>query len=337
MSTRERIAEYITKHGSATSADLAEHLGLSRQAINVHIRALVDDGKVLKAGSTRSARYYPQSSAAAPGVFSGKFDLEALDESDVYTRVATVLNLKRLLRSNVETVVHYAFTEILNNAIDHSRATRCNVHVKLETGRFGFEVREPGIGIFHCIAQSLRLEDEQAAMIELIKGKTTTMPEAHSGEGIFFTSKAADRFVLRSHRIEIEWNRAHDDVFVSSPHFRKGTTVTFEIRRDSRTKLDDVFSQYAPDEYNYEFQKTRVLVKLLRGEYVSRSEAKRLLLNLDKFREIEIDFKDVERLGQGFADEVFRVFKRRYPGIKVRPVNANLNVAAFIRHAGGEA
>jgi len=84
-----------------------------------------------------------------------------------------------------------------------------------------------------------------------------------------------------------------------------------------------------------EFAKTRVLVKLLERDYVSRSEAKRLLLNLEKFAEIELDMRGVRQLGQGFADEVFRVFASKYPAIRLRVLNANANVAAIVRHAGG--
>jgi len=335
MSPKQRIAKYIKTHGSATSAQLAEHMQVTRQAINNHIRALLADGSVIKTGSTRSARYHAITSTQPIDVFSRNFALAGLDESDVYVQVARILNLKRLLRANVESIAHYAFTEMLNNAIDHSGAERCSVVARINNGRFEFEIRETGIGIFHSIAEKFDLDDEQTAMVELTKGKTTTMPEAHSGEGIFFTSKVADRFVLQSHKIELEWNRRFDDVFVSTPRFRNGTTVNFDIQTDSRLKLEAVFANYAPEKYNFEFQKTQVMVKLLQAEYVSRSEAKRLLLNLHKFREIQIDLKDVSRLGQGFADEVFRVFANGHSGIRIAAINATPNVAAIIRHAGG--
>ncbi|HSS66513.1 MAG TPA: DUF4325 domain-containing protein, partial [Gammaproteobacteria bacterium] len=39
--------------------------------------------------------------------------------------------------------------------------------------------------------------------------------------------------------------------------------------------------------------------------------------------------------GQGFADEVFRVFASRHPDIQLRAINANRSIAAMIRHAGG--
>ena len=172
-------------------------------------------------------------------------------------------------------------------------------------------------------------------MIELVKGKTTTMPEAHTGEGIFFVSKVADRFFLRSHRIQLEWNRALHDVFASTPKFKKGTFVRFEIQRDSRTKLETVFEKFAPEAYDYKFQKTRVQVKLLQKEYVSRSEAKRLTFNLHKFSEVELDMVNVRNVGQGFTDEIFRVFASEYPDVRIRTVNASKNIAAMIRHARG--
>ena len=169
--------------------------------------------------------------------------------------------------------------------------------------------------------------------MELLKGRTTTMREAHTGEGIFFTSRAADRFVLRSHRIQVEWSRLRDDVFVSSPRFLKGTTVSFAIQRSSRLRLEAVFGKFAPEEYDFRFQKTRMLVKLVQPDYVSRSEARRLVANLEKFSEVVLDFRDVKSVGQGFADEVFRVFARRHPAIRITTENTNPAVDAMIRHA----
>ena len=53
---------------------------------------------------------------------------------------------------------------------------------------------------------------------------------------------------------------------------------------------------------------------------------------LDKFKTILLDFKNVETVGQGFADEVFRVWKSRHPGIEIIVKNANDNVQFMINH-----
>ncbi len=330
-STRDAIRKLIAKKGSATGPELARALGITRQAVSLHLRQMIATGDIFKSGSTRAARYFPGDRAPAPRRTRLDLALAGLDESVVYTKVAVTMNLAAL-PPNVEAIAHYAFTEMLNNAIDHSMADRCTIKVQLDAAKFSFSVKDSGIGVFQSIASKNKLQDEPAAMIELVKGKTTTMPDAHSGEGIFFASKAADRFVLRSHRLQLEWDRKRDDVFVSDPRFTTGTLVQFEIRKDSRTRLTDVFAAFAPEEYDYRFEKTRVQVKLLRSDYVSRSEAKRLLHNLDRFSEIELDFRGVRRVGQGFADEVFRVFAAAHPGIVIRTSNAIEAVAAMLRH-----
>lgn len=258
-----------------------------------------------------------------------------LDEGRVYEDLALQLGLRSQLRPSVEAIVRYAFTEMLNNAIDHSEAHRCRIALRLDSGAASFEVRDAGIGLFHSIASKLNLEDEQAAMLELLKGKTTTMKERHTGEGLFFTSRVADRFLVRSHRIQVEWDRSRNDVFVSARRFLKGTEVRFLVRRGTRRRIEEVFEEFAPKEYDYQFGKTRVHVRLLQTDYVSRSEAKRLLANLEKFREVVLDLTSVRSIGQGFADEVFRVFRASHPDVKILTEGANPAVAAMLRHAGG--
>lgn len=333
MDPKRRILAYLGRRPSATGGELRAHLGLSRQALSVHLRSLIGAGEVVRSGTTRSARYWLAGRAPAAAVIARSLLTQGLDEDRVWEDLATHLNLRRLLRPNVEAITRYAFTEMLNNAIEHSEADRCLIRFSLEAGKVSFEVRDPGIGIFHSIASKLRLPDEETALVELMKGRTTTQREAHTGEGIFFTSRVADRFVLRSHRIQVEWDSAREDVFVSARRLLAGTEVRVEIQRAARRRLEDVFGEFAPEEYDFQFQKTKVLVKLLRRDYVSRSEARRLLVNLDKFSEIVLDFRDVQSVGQGFADEVFRVFARRYPGIAIRTENTNSVIDAMIRHA----
>ena len=65
--------------------------------------------------------------------------------------------------------------------------------------------------------------------------------------------------------------------------------------------------------------------------HVSRSQAKRLLMGLEKFKRIILDFKGVKSVGQAFVDEVFRVFKNRHPNITIHYFNANDSVEAMIK------
>jgi hypothetical protein len=195
-----------------------------------------------------------------------------------------------------------------------------------------FNVRDFGIGIFNSIATKFDLEDENAAVGELLKGKTTTMKERHSGEGVFFTSKSADRMSIRSHRIELIFDNQIKDVFVSEKRFVTGTEVDFEIRRRSRKSINKIFLAYAPEEFGYRFETTRVHVKLFQKDYVSRSEARRLLTGLDRFKRIKLDFKGVKSMAQGFADEIFRVFLDSHPDIEIETENLPHSLRTMVRH-----
>jgi len=115
-----------------------------------------------------------------------------------------------------------------------------------------------------------------------------------------------------------------------------GTHIEATIARRTRRALTTIFNRFSGEEFDYQFARTRVRVSLSAGEragLVSRSEARRLLAGLDKFQYIELDFADVKIIGQGFADEVFRVFQNEHPAITIEHQNAEAAVRAMIDHA----
>ncbi|MDP1697740.1 MAG: STAS-like domain-containing protein [Xanthomonadaceae bacterium] len=69
---------------------------------------------------------------------------------------------------------------------------------------------------------------------------------------------------------------------------------------------------------------------------LARAEAKRLLQRIERFRCVVLDFSGVTLIGQGFADEVFRVFANAHPAIVLSAVNAEEQVKAMIVRAGGQ-
>jgi hypothetical protein len=132
------------------------------------------------------------------------------------------------------------------------------------------------------LEQGLNLESEFEAVQELSKGKRTTDPLHHTGEGIFFTSKVVDLFRLVSSGVR--W------------------TVD-NLRQDQAL-----------------------------GTFVSRSEARRLLDGLeDDFEIVEVDFAGVTDVGQGFIDELLRVWPTTHPGTTVIPINMNPAVEFMVR------
>jgi len=335
MNTAENILRYIRSKKHFTGKELSEFLGISKQAVNKHLKQLIKNGEIVKEGTTRGA-VYRLTGAGRKVSFLRKikktFSLKGLEEDKVFREIFSFLNLKHELSKNARDIVQYAFTEMLNNAIDHSKSKKCLVYINLDQYNFEFSIRDYGIGIFYSIFSKFNLTDENAAIGELIKGKTTTMKEKHTGEGVFFTSKASDIISFRSHNIKLIFNNLGKDVFVEERKFIKGTDVSFSISRRSRKHLDKIFALYAPEEFDYKFERTRALVKLFHQDYISRSEARRMLYGLDKFKEIILDFKGVKSIGQGFADEVFRVFINEHPEIKIETTNLSSTLKPVIDH-----
>jgi anti-sigma regulatory factor (Ser/Thr protein kinase) len=243
------------------------------------------------------------------------------------------MRLKEVLEHDALTNVRYAFTEMLNNAIDHSGTVFIEIDFNVDSNSCSFVVRDTGIGVFANIMSKHGLTSEMEGIEDLLKGKQTTMPERHSGEGIFFTSKVADRFFLESHRKRLIVDNRIGDVFVEDRRFLKGTRVTFEIDAASKKKLSELFSEYTSE--SFDFDRTKVTVKLFESgdSYISRSQAKRLVHTLDRFREIVLDFSGIETVGQAFADEVFRVFQTAHPNIRIVPINMNENVEFMVGRA----
>lgn len=333
MGNRDLILESILERGQMTGPELAELLGVSRQAVNKHLRALILDGKVAKHGVTRGAVYRPAGrDEPTERRRRGTYPLKGLEEDRVFLESSRSLGLRSVLSENAWEILSYAFTEMLNNAIEHSRSEKCDVIVTVDQYAASFVVRDFGIGIYHSIKAKFGLIDENEAVGQLVKGKTTTMKERHSGEGVFFTSKCADRMTIRSHSIELVFDNPEKDIVIHEKRFLKGTEVRFEIRRRSRRKLNRVFTEFAPEEFGYQFEATWVLVKLFQKEYVSRSEARRLMTGLHRFKKIRLDFRGVKSIGQAFADEVFRVFPSKHPDIEIETENLSRALRTMILH-----
>ncbi|MFH1852646.1 MAG: DUF4325 domain-containing protein [Candidatus Neomarinimicrobiota bacterium] len=334
MDIKIQILNIIKQSNTVTGVDLLAALGITRQALNKHIKALIADGKIQKIGITRGARYKLAGNGRKTG--GGRllrtFQVNGLAEDKVFTEFDSSLGLRRVLSANAYSIFQYAFTEMLNNAIDHSQSKQCSVLVEYDDYQAGFTIRDYGIGVFHSIFSNFGLNNENEAVGELLKGQSTTMAKKHSGEGIFFTSKIGDLVHFRSHRTLLKFITVASDVFLEQRRNLTGTEVYFRISRQSLRKLDDIFGQYAPEQFDYRFERTKIFVKLFEEEYLSRSSAKRMLYGLEKYRSIVLDFNNVIAIGQGFADEVFRVFRQRYPDIELVPENVNENVKIMLHH-----
>ena len=114
-----------------------------------------------------------------------------------------------------------------------------------------------------------------------------------------------------------------------------GTTVIMKLNNHTSRKLKKVFDEYSTVD-GFGFNKTVVPVKLAQyGDdlLVSRSQAKRVLNRVDRFKTVLFDFAGVDSIGQAFADEIFRVFATQHPDIEIVEVRANKEVSNMISRA----
>lgn len=336
---RDIILNILKQKGSVRVSDVAEATGFSRAYINRFFQQLRDDGKVVLVGKANRARYIP---ATREAVRKAKQEIlqvrrilknKRLSEDRVLEEIKGHSGVYVDLPENASRIVDYAFAEMLNNAIEHSRSPVIKVWMQRKHDDLYFRVLDHGIGIFRNIMTKHKLANELEAIQDLLKGKQTTDPERHSGEGIFFTSKVADRLVIKSSGKKLVYDNLISDIVIDDSRPIRGTDVEFWISRRSKRELQKVFSEYAGEAF--EFGKTLVTVELYKigGSYISRSQARRILSGLEKFKEIVLDFKNVRAIGQGFADEVFRVWQRTHPNIRISVCNANENIQFMFKHA----
>lgn len=120
------------------------------------------------------------------------------------------------------------------------------------------------------------------------------------------------------------------DFLLKTIYYAENYFNIFVIITERTTK--EIFDEYTSDDFV--FNKTKITVHLAKDylghDFVSRSLAKRILMNVEKFKIIVLDFENIDNIGQGFADEVFRVFKNKNPDITIVPVNMNEEIEFMI-------
>lgn len=334
---KKMIMERLAKQGEIKVADIVSTSGFSRAYVSRFFQELKKEGKIVLLGRANKARYVLASKAerAKKGILSMNRILRnsRLSEDIVLQEIKSGCGILNGLPKNVVNIVDYGFTEMLNNAIEHSRSKEIMVSMKRNAGLLSFEVVDYGVGIFKNIMAKRNLNSEMEAIQDLLKGKQTTAPRRHSGEGVFFTSKLADKFSVQGSNKKLIFDNTINDIFVKDAPCIKGTRVNFEIAVKSTKELNDIFKEYSGRAF--EFSKTKVTVDLYKMDsaYISRSQARRILAGLEKFKEIILDFKNVETVGQGFADEVFRVWQKNHSTTRIDYVNTNENVLLMIKRA----
>ena len=333
VAIRRFILRNVQANPRAISRLAGEEFGVGRQAVSRHLRRLVEEGALRQSGRTNSRVYR----LAVVREWNRTYAIgESADEDSIWRK--DIAAVPGDLPGNVRNIWHHGFTEMFNNAVDHSAGSRIIVVVKTTADTAEMQIQDDGVGIFRKIQQERGLLDERHALFELSKGKLTTDPERHTGEGIFFTSRMFDAFeilsggVFFSHEIDQE-----EDWLLERPKSLDGTAVFMRLDNETSRTTREIYDQFTGDDEDVPvFSKTVVPVRLAQygdDRLISRSQAKRVLARVDRFSTVLLDFRDVPAIGQAFADEVFRVFRREHPEVSIVPINDNPDVKRMVARA----
>ena len=326
---RHQALRLIAADGHRVGTRLAQAVGVSRQVANAHLQGLLREGVVEAAGTTRARVYRLKTLAEV----SRRYPRGGLQEDLVWRELVSPVVAR--FPENVRDIWHYAATEMINNAIDHSGAADVRVDALRNELVTEVLVADEGEGIFVKIQRALALHDPREAILELAKGKLTTAPEYHTGEGIFFTSRVLDFFEIESHHLRFSHTPRAADAIAEQTADTPGTRVRMRLANDSPRKVREVFGAFTdPEEYT--FDKTVVPLRLAQHEgekLVSRSQAKRVAHRFECFKRVELDFTGISEIGQAFADEMFRVYASAHPHIRITPLHAAPAVAQMITRA----
>ncbi len=313
------ILEKIEQNHPSISKCVAETYGISTNTVHSYLTELQNNRTIekIKRGQyrlvTNQYNHILQRN-------NGELD------DDTYALVTYLSKHIEKLPSNIREIWEYAFTEMVNNIIDHSGAENAIISITTSYLKTSVMISDNGIGIFNKIKDFFGLSSLDEAICELFKGKLTTDETNHSGEGIFFTSKMMDNFIIFSENKIFTTDKYNIDENImalssgNNKSFINGTCVFMSLSNFSHKTSNEIFDIYSNVDGG--FSKTRIPLKnIFESSPVSRSQAKRICNRLDKFKEVILDFDGLTWMGQGFAHQIFVVYQNEHPNIKLTPVN----------------
>ncbi|MFQ5743215.1 MAG: ATP-binding protein, partial [Acidobacteriota bacterium] len=177
------IERLLAEWGSIASRHIAGVAGVSRQTAHTHLRKMVESGRLIREGAGRGVHY-----RRAQPRHHFIYQRQGLEEHKVWEEVRQEVPDLAGLPERVEEIFQYALTELANNAIDHSESKIVELWFRRANDRLVLEVIDQGTGIFDHLVDRLGFKSKLIALQELSKGGVTTLPDQHTGEGLFFVA-----------------------------------------------------------------------------------------------------------------------------------------------------
>lgn len=318
------ILEKISLGTKSLSSVVAEAFGISTNTVHSYLNELMEDNIIKKHKRGEYALVTNQSS------YLFKRSAGEL-QSDMIAYEKCLKDQISHLGENVKHIWEYALSEMVNNVIDHSGAETMQVIVAHNYFKTYALILDDGIGIFEKIKAHFSLASLDEAVCELFKGKLTTDAARHSGEGIFFTSRMMDSFLISSAGKMFTTTKYNNDNLFDVDEDTCGTCVFMSLSNFTNRTAREVFDAFSNEDGS--FTTTRIPLKnIFDSAPVSRSQAKRICNRLESFEEVILDFEDVSWMGQGFAHQIFVVYQNLHPTISIKPIHMSPDVESMYLH-----
>ncbi len=334
----DHLTLWISAAASEHSHDLADHMeertGASRRACLAALRRLVDARWLSRSGTAQKPVYGP----GALRQVARSYTLFGLQEDIPWQRdFAPHFDLP----PHVARMIQHGFTELVNNAADHSGGSSVTVSLRQTPSHAQLLVSDDGCGVFDKICQAFDIADAQHAMLELSKGRLTSQPDAHTGRGLFFSAQLADVFDIHANNTAFQRRAWESSGWKKGkPLPRQGSSIYMAIALDTKRSLDQVLEAWSTDGTGIEFDQTIIHLHLLAGPgqpLDSRAQARRVAARLGSFQRAEVSFEGVADVGHAFTDELFRVFARANAKLELTPTHMTPRIAALVKSAQTQA
>lgn len=323
------LLEKIAEKNSSVSKTVAEVFGVNQNTVHTYINELLAQNIIRK---VKRGQYELVRNEYRYELKRSRGDLESDVELYEKCMFPHIENMSR----NIQDIWGYVFSEMINNAMDHSCSERVHVVIMQDYLTTTAAIIDEGVGIFEKIKEHFGLSTQEEAVCELVKGKLTTDSANHSGEGIFFSSKMMDHFIIISSGKVFTISKYDDGKMIDLAGKRKsGTGVIMSLSNFSGRTPQEIFDFYTNEDGG--FTKTRIPLKnIFSASPVSRSQAKRVCNRLDKFEEVILDFEGIHWMGQGFAHQIFVVFAKEHSETRMEAVHMEKDVEKMYKHVLAE-
>lgn len=318
------ILEKIAAKTPSLSKVVSETFNISANTVHTYLKELLADNMITKAKRGEYALVTTESDYAFARSEGGL-------ESDTMAYELCLRDKIAHLPENIQHIWSYALSEMVNNVIDHSAAEVMTLRILQSHLDTTVILADNGIGIFEKIKAHFSLPSLDEAICELFKGKLTTDSANHSGEGIFFTSKMMDTFLICSSGRIFTTSKYENDHILDLNEQTKGTCIFMSLSNFTQRTAREIFDLYS--DTDGAFTTTRIPLKnIFDAAPVSRSQAKRICNRLEQFEEVILDFDGISWMGQGFAHQLFVVFQKAHPTLSIVARNMCESVESMYNH-----